>query len=107
MTPEAILLCIRDRTGEGSYRFSCPRCSDTVEKPADRRVAALLLSAGVELEDGPAEGEQGRLLEAGEDLDAVHPEVRPGGPPFTVDDLIGFHFLLKDERRLQEALPKP
>ena len=39
MSPEAILLSIRDRSGEGSYRFSCPQCLDTVEKPADRKVA--------------------------------------------------------------------
>ena len=55
MTPEAILLSIRDQSGEGSYRFSCPRCRDTVEKPADRKVAALLLSAGVELDESPPE----------------------------------------------------
>src|SRR5437773_4542391 len=57
MTPEAILLSIRDQSGEGSYRFSCPRCRDTVEKPADRKVAALLLSAGVELDESPPEEE--------------------------------------------------
>src|SRR5919201_1329557 len=51
MSPEAILLSIRDRAGEGSYRFSCPTCMHTVEKPADRKVVALLLSAGVEIDD--------------------------------------------------------
>ena len=52
MTPESILLSIRERSGEGSYRFSCPTCLHTIEKPADRKVAALLLSAGVEVADG-------------------------------------------------------
>src|SRR5439155_992901 len=49
MCPESILLSIRDRAGEGSYRFSCPTCMNTIEKPADRKVLALLLSAGVVL----------------------------------------------------------
>jgi hypothetical protein len=104
MTPEAILLSIRERSGEGSYRFSCPRCLDTVEKPADRKVAALLLSAGVELADHPEDVEaDAEMAEA--DL-AEHPEGRPSGPPFTVDDLISFHFLLKDDARLDRDLPR-
>jgi hypothetical protein len=103
MTPEAILLSIRDRTGEGSYRFSCPMCQDTVEKPADRKVAALLLSAGVELDEHEA-GEEGETLEPAPELPS-YPEARPTGPPLTVDDLINFHFLLKDDSKLQRALP--
>ena len=81
ITPEAILLSLRHPTGLGSYRFSCPGCFDTVEKPADRKVMALLLSAGVELEDAPAQAEM--PLEAPEAI-----EQHFGGPPFTVDDLI-------------------
>jgi hypothetical protein len=101
MTPEAILLSLRDRTGEGSYRFSCPSCLDTVEKPADRKVAALLLSAGVELD----EHEGGH----DDDSEAVcvapgHPESPPSGPAFTVDDLINFHFLLRDDAKLNRSL---
>jgi hypothetical protein len=104
MTPEAILLSIRDQSGEGSYRFSCPRCRDTVEKPADRKVAALLLSAGVELDESPPEDEED--LGPGALELAEHPEGRPAGPPFTVDDLISFHFLLKDDSRLHRDLPR-
>ncbi|HYU58967.1 MAG TPA: hypothetical protein VEO00_13105 [Actinomycetota bacterium] len=49
MTPERIVLAIRP---EGSaYRFDCPLCEEQVEKRADRKVVALLLSAGVVLEE--------------------------------------------------------
>jgi hypothetical protein len=96
MSPEAILLSVRDSAGEGSYRFACPTCMNTIEKPADRKVVALLLSAGVELED---EGVPDREMEAGPVLEA-----RPSGPPLSVDDLISFHFLLQDDRELFRAL---
>ena len=99
MRPDAILLSIRERSGEGSYRFSCPTCLHTVEKPADRKVAALLLSAGVEVDDL---GEHGRP-EAGPEP-VWDQEIRPDGPPFTADDLISFHFLLKDDAQLYRAL---
>jgi len=95
MSPEAILLSVRDRGGEGSYRFSCPECLDNIEKPADRKIIALLLSAGVELAE-PAE--QAADSEAMADR-------RPGGPPLTVDDLINFHYLLQDDEALFRVLP--
>ena len=102
MTPESILLSLRDRAGEGLYRFSCPGCQGTIEKPADRKVVALLLSAGVEL-DGH-EAEQGSF--EGIAPAAASPEQRPDGPPFTVDDIIAFHFLLKDDEKLSRAIPR-
>jgi len=102
MTPEAILLSIRDRAGEGSYRFSCPTCLHTVEKPADRKVVALLLSAGVELDDRQkAEREAAERARA---LEALEP--RPSGPPLSVDDLIAFHFLLEDDRAFMKGIRK-
>ena len=104
MTPEAILLSIRDRSGEGSYRFSCPHCRDTIEKPADRKVAALLLSAGVELAEELAQEPQGALFRADVAMETGCLESRPEGPPLTVDDLISFHFLLQDEDQLSRAL---
>ena len=105
MSPEAILLSIRDRAGEGSYRFSCPACREAVEKPADRKVVALLLSAGVELAEQMAEqaGEQGSFHEVLEAVEETE-EQRPDGPPFTIDDLISFHFLLKDDEKLARAI---
>jgi hypothetical protein len=96
MGPEAILLSVRDRAGEGSYRFACPECLNTIEKPADRKVVALLLSAGVELDDvGPEE----QMQEEPERL-----ELHAGGPAFNYDDLIGFHFLLQDDDQLHRLL---
>jgi predicted RNA-binding Zn-ribbon protein involved in translation (DUF1610 family) len=97
MTPEAILLSIRDRAGEGSYRFSCPTCLNTIEKPADRKVVALLLSAGVELAE-PAHS----VIDDDEPMGT--PQERASGPPFTVDDLINFHFLLQDDGQMYRSL---
>jgi len=72
---------------------------NTIEKPADRKVVALLLSAGVELA-----GEA-----AAEDLEPQapapeHPERHRPGPALTTDDLITFHFLLQDDRQFFRAL---
>jgi predicted RNA-binding Zn-ribbon protein involved in translation (DUF1610 family) len=100
MSPEAVLLSVRDLVGEGSYRFSCPECSNTVEKPADRKIVALLLSAGVEL--GEPQQETAPLQPVDASLYEEHPE----GPPFTLDDVITFHFLLEDDDLLYRALPK-
>jgi predicted RNA-binding Zn-ribbon protein involved in translation (DUF1610 family) len=107
MTPESILLSIRDRSGEGSYSFSCPTCLHTIEKPADRKVAALLLSAGVEVADEAhtdvyADPELPGF-EAEQNIEPL--EQRPGGPPLTFDDLIEFHFLLNDEDAFYRAIP--
>ncbi len=94
MSPEAVLLSVRDIAGEGSYRFSCPECRTTVEKHADRKVVALLLSAGVELDEGREPAPVATALY----------EERPVGPPFTVDDVITFHFLLEDDEELYRSL---
>ena len=64
-----------------------------MEKPADRKVVALLLSAGVELD------EERELAAA-----PVVYEERPDGPPFTIDDVITFHFLLEDDEELYRSL---
>ena len=102
MSPEAILLSIRDQRGEGSYRFACPECLNTIEKPADRKVVAMLLSAGVELADAGTDD-----LEHEPEPEYYEPlELHSGGPPFTVDDLITFHFLLKDDEELSRLLPR-
>lgn len=39
----------------GLYRFRCPLCADTVVKPADSGVQALLRTGGVLIEHVPAE----------------------------------------------------
>lgn len=111
MGPEAILLSVRDDGHEGSYRFTCPGCADDVEKRADRKIVALLVSAGVdvasrgtiteEAERDPPE----RLFEEPEQI--LDPLDRlPDGPRLSADDLIDFHFRLQDDAYIQEFLAK-
>jgi hypothetical protein len=78
MGPEAILLSVRQNGREGSYRFTCPSCEDDVEKRADRKIF-----------DEPVEDPRGPL---------------PTGPAFSIDDVIEFHYLLEDERYIEEFL---
>jgi len=80
--------------GDGStYRFLCPDCCELVTKPADERIAQLLSTGGVPIEEGAAFDDDA-LDAAIEALLPPHPEgVRPG-PRFTMDDLLDFHRLL-------------
>lgn len=104
MGPEAISLSVRSSGREGSYRFTCPRCDDAVEKRADRKIVALLVSAGVDLEPRGS-GEGGDTLFDQEPMPAIEPlEQAPAGPAFTIDDVIEFHFLLEDDGYLREFL---
>jgi hypothetical protein len=101
MGPEAISLSVRPSGREGSYRFTCPRCDDAVEKRADRKIVALLVSAGVDLE--PRSADSGDTLFDQDPDEAFEPlEQAPAGPAFTIDDVIEFHFLLEDDRYLKE-----
>jgi predicted RNA-binding Zn-ribbon protein involved in translation (DUF1610 family) len=104
MGPEAISLSVRSSGREGSYRFTCPRCDDAVEKRADRKIVALLVSAGVDLE--PMGGsEMGETLFDQEPMGTLEAlEQAMDGPAFTIDDVIEFHFLLEDDRYLKEFL---
>jgi hypothetical protein len=77
MDAPSILLQVEQESGEGTFTFDCPSCELPVEKPADRAIVHLLMSAGVEVQELPS------------------PEARPDGPPFTSDDLIDFHFQLQ------------
>jgi len=98
--PASILLHARKGDREGTYSFICPACLDDVEKRADRKILALLISAGVDTEDrsrhpghiGPDQTEPGAE------------EHHPSGPVFTLDDLIDFHFLLEDDSYIEESL---
>lgn len=104
MGAASVLLVVEAGTTEGTYRFVCPGCEDTVEKRADRKVVMLLLSAGVEVREVSREV-----------VNMDHPSIRATqpsfeealreeaasssteGPAFTLDDLIDFHFLLQDD----------
>lgn len=102
MGPEAILLSVRQNGREGSYRFTCPSCSDDVEKRADRKIVALLVSAGVDIDQG-----EGSAMGHPELFDEDEDDPRgslPPGPAFSIDDVIEFHYLLEDDRYIQEFL---
>ena len=88
-----------DATGDrGEYGFTCPECFSPVTKPANRKAVALLIAAGVE--PTPLETEEkAEPVLAYEDL-SPNPEARP----FTLDDVIAFHFLLLDETAVAEVL---
>lgn len=102
MGPESILLSVLRGGSEGFYRFVCPECFGRVEKRADRKIVALLVSAGVDVSASEAaQGELG-LMEA----PAPSPEggYDPEAPPFSIDDVIRFHFLLQDEEFVRRLL---
>lgn len=107
MGPESILLQVTRGGREGTYRFTCPTCMDAVEKRADRKIVALLVSAGVDVAGRATLTETEELFEPEEE--PLEEDLRgplPGGPVFTIDDLIDFHFRLQDDRSIQEFLAK-
>ena len=100
MGPESILLSVRSNGREGSYRFTCPECEDAVEKRADRKIVALLVSAGVDIDrDDEVAAMHPELSDAGDDDPG---DALPAGPSFTVDDVIEFHYLLEDDAYVRE-----
>lgn len=99
MGPSAIFLSVRSNGHEGSYRFTCPSCADDVEKRADRKIVALLVSAGVDIERNEGPVPHPELFD--DDLAEAR---TPQGPPLTVDDVIEFHFLLEDDGYIREFL---
>ncbi|MGZ8606988.1 MAG: hypothetical protein ACXWXQ_08080 [Actinomycetota bacterium] len=106
MGPESILLQVTRGGREGTYRFTCPTCMDAVEKRADRKIVALLVSAGVDVAGRATLTETEELFEP-EDLPLEDPRgALPGGPAFTIDDVIDFHFRLQDDRAIQEFMAK-
>ncbi len=103
MGPESILLLVATDGREGTYRFTCPNCMDAVEKRADRKIVALLVSAGVDVA-----GRGGAAtLPFDDDLPEEDPRgPLPDGPPFTIDDLIDFHFKLRDDSSIRDFLAR-
>jgi len=97
MGPEAILLSVKDDGREGSYRFTCPSCADDVEKRADRKIVALLVSAGVDIAQSDRELQSAMLFD-----DEDGGRSLPSGPAFSIDDVIEFHFMLQDDRYIQD-----
>ncbi len=88
LTAQDILLRIGGNKASNTYGFSCPTCTDFVEKPADERVVRLLLSGGVMpvLVHVPAEAME-----------------HHDGPAITHDDLLAFHEKLKSDDWMDEV----
>ena len=96
MGPAGISLELPADADHGIYAFTCPECQAEVSKPASRKTVALLLAAGVE----PVERDETpvRMLP----MEDRNPN--PSALAFTLDDLIGFHFLLEDDAAIAEGL---
>jgi len=106
MGPESIRLLIAQGGREGTYRFTCPTCMDAVEKRADRKIVALLVSAGVDVA-GRGRTATEELFDEVPDEALVDPRgVLPAGPAFTIDDVIDFHFKLQDDSYIQDFLAR-
>jgi predicted RNA-binding Zn-ribbon protein involved in translation (DUF1610 family) len=103
MGPESILLQVIRGGREGTYRFTCPTCMDDVEKRADRKIVALLVSAGVDVASRGATMTE-ELFDQEPLVDPRPP--LPDAPAFTIDDLIDFHFTLQNDASLHEFLAK-
>lgn len=100
MAPRAIRLSVPTDSLEGSYRFTCPSCSVAVEKGADRKIVALLVSVGVDVDRFASRAaSDAPVRPQGDNDDAAAEE-----EGFDLDDIIEFHFLLRDERRFWDVM---
>jgi len=75
LTSNDVTLMVCNHAAQSYYTFVCPKCTETVRKPADDHVVSLLMSGGVRAEvwELPAE--------------ALEPKA---GPVLTYDDLLDF-----------------
>lgn len=107
MGPDSIHLSVNGAGGDGVYRFMCPVCLEDVEKQADRKIVALLVSAGVAVAartGGSAVGGD-PAPEAG-----ILPSptgFSPDTAPLSLDDVIEFHFELQDDAAIERFLTEP
>jgi hypothetical protein len=108
MGPESILLQVARGGREGTYRFTCPTCMDDVEKRADRKIVALLVSAGVDVASrGGGGGGGGGGTEELFDHEPLDPRPPiPDAPALSIDDLIDFHFRLQDDAAIWDFFAK-
>ncbi len=106
MGPESILLQVMRGGREGTYRFECPTCMEPVEKRADRKIVALLVSAGVDV-SGPSSSATAEMFEPDIELPQDPRGALPPGPAFSIDDVIDFHFKLEDDRYIEQFLAAP
>lgn len=98
LAPDEMSLFLSPSGDRGSYSFTCPECNQDVDRPANRKVVALLVAAGV----APTPMPEGTEL----DLPPEDRSPDPDAPPFTLDDLIELHFLLQDDLALASVLQR-
>jgi hypothetical protein len=108
LTPPDVTLCIvrseDGLVGDGSnYRFACPDCEQTITKPADDRIARLLATGGVPVEEGEGAADEEALFEA---LKPSHPELPAPATKLTLDDLLDFHLLLASDGWFEDLLDR-
>lgn len=82
LTTQDVQVHLCSTNNEGSYSFRCPTCTLAVAKPADARVVDVLVSSGVRLS----------VWQLPAELDE-----RRSGAPINYDDLLAFHFALKND----------
>jgi hypothetical protein len=89
LTTADVTVRVCDDDNSGTYAFRCPACRMMVVKPAETRTVDLLVASGVAFSTWrlPAE------------LSEAH-----HGEPINHDDLLDFHRLLADDRRLEHEL---
>jgi hypothetical protein len=100
----AISLYLEHDGERGAFAFVCPECLNEVSKPASRKTVALLIAAGVEPAEIAGDGEVAGPAPADPGLPLEDLSPLPEAPPFTLDDVIRFHFLLEDEVAIAELL---
>lgn len=89
LTPSDVRLTVAKSAGWAVYTFNCTGCMDSIEKPADDEVVALLSSAGVVVDEVPAEA-----LEA------------HSGASLSYDDVLDFALWLENHDHLSsEVVP--
>ena len=84
-----------------SYRFNCPDCTEVVTKPADERIAQLLTTGGVPVEEA---GETATGASAPVDDRPAHPESPAEGRVLIADDLLDLHLKLEEDGWFAELL---
>lgn len=89
LTAEDIILRIGPAGLGNTYGFTCPHCSEYVEKVADDRIIRLLLSGGVV------------PVPVHVPAEALEPR---NGPPICYDDILDFHMVLESDDWFDELL---
>lgn len=89
LTTRDVQVQVCTATDECTYSFVCPGCRLIVNKPAERRVIDLLVSAGVKVVNW--------------DLPAELSEPR-SGPAISYDDLLAFHFELTSDSWFEHVI---